>query len=328
MLQKAAEKTTEAMRSSATVASAGLENLVSHSGMEQFRSLDAVSMPAMKSVNSSSRSALGPTASLSQLPFFAHSSVGTSVRAPGLLSSTFSASDSTPVAASAQKLSQQSKGKPLSASLLQQEPRSGSTSSVRMPTIPHQLVAGSQNSAFDLINSQLQKAADSSLAAVLVAPPGNSTAAVVKSVAASIPPRASYSLSTARASLPLVTSANIGLSTANSASIAFASSVPAFSSVSKPVVARLMAQQRLPGVLALSGMPLCPRRCMFALFHSTAVCSVTFVCAVNRVCKPGALCQNPALSFENAKPWFQVWVFVTWPYSEREHHGIWATVSI
>lgn len=253
VLQKAAERTTEALRSSATVATAGLENIVAQSGVEQLRSLDSISMPPMKSVSSSNRSALGPTASLSHLPFFAHSSVGTSVRAPGLLSSTFSVSDSAALAAAVQKPSLPSKGKPLSASLVPQELRSGSVSSAGMPSIQHQLVAGSHSAAFGLINSQLRKAADSSLAAVLVAPPGNSTTATVKSVAASVPPRAAYSLSTARASLPPVASANIGLSTANSASIAFASSVPPFSSVSKPVVARLMAQQRLPGVLALSG---------------------------------------------------------------------------
>lgn len=236
------------------MASAGLENLVAQSSVEQFRSLDSISIP---SVNSCSHSVLGPTASLPQLPFFAHSSVGSNVRAVGLLSSSYSVTDSAAVAAASQKLSLQSKGKPLTVSLVQQEARPGSLSSAAMPSIQHQLAAGSQNAAFGLINSQLRKAIDSNLAAVLVAPPGGSTAAMVRSVPASVPPHAAYSLSTARVSLPSAGSANIALSSASSASITFPSSVAPFSTVSKPVVARLMAQQRLPGVLALSGMLLC-----------------------------------------------------------------------
>ena len=273
VLQKAAEKTTEAMRSSATVVSAGLENLGAQPGGEQFRSLDSISIPSLKSVNSSSRSVLGPAASLSQLPFFAHSSVGASVRGPGLnLSSTYSVTDSAAVASASQKLSLQSKGKPPTVSLVQHAPQSGSLSSAAMPSIQHQLVAGSQNAAFGLINSQLRKAADSSLAAVLVAAPGSSSTAAVKSIPASVPPRAAYSLSSARVSLPPVASANIGLSTANSASFTFASSVPPFSSVSKPVVARLMAQQRLPGVLALSGIHLY----LYKTLHHARFCSFAY----------------------------------------------------
>lgn len=265
VLQKATEKTAEAVRS--TIASAGLENLIAQGSMEQFRSLDSVSVPSIKSATSASRSAYGPTASLSQLPFFA--AVGTSVRAPGLLSSAYSLTDS--VAAASQKLSLQSKGKPLSVSLVQQEPRSSSASSSVLPSVPHQFVAASQNAAFGLINSQLRKATDSNLAAILVGPPGSSTAAVVKSAPASVPPRASYSLSGVRVPLPPVASASVGLSSANSPAITFASSVPPFSSVSKPIVARLMAQQRLPGVLALSGMLMCFVKypCIFVLVHCT-----------------------------------------------------------
>jgi len=254
VLQKVAEKTAESVRSGSTVASVGLENLVAKASIEQFRPLDSV---AIKSMNSSSRSVMPPAASLPQLPFFAHGSVGTNVRAAGVLPSTFSISDSAAVAAASQKLSLLSKGKPLSVSLVQQEQRSSSLSSAAMPAIQHQLVAGSQTAAFGLINSQLRKAADSSLAAVLVAPPGGTTAAAAKSVPAGAPPRVAYSSSSAKVSLPAVSSTNIGLSNTNPASIAFASSVPPFSSVSKPVVARLMAQQRLPGVLALSGMHVC-----------------------------------------------------------------------
>jgi len=250
------EKTAESVRSTSTVSSTGLENLVAKSGVDQFRSLDSISIPSLTSVNSSVRSALGPTPALSQLPFFTHSSVSPNVRAlPALQPSTYSLADSAAVVAASQKLSLQSKGKPLSVSLVHQEQRSSSTSSAAIPTIQHQLVAGSQNAAFGLINSQLRKAADSNLAAVLVARPGSTNAAVVKSIPASVPPRLAYSLSSARVSLPSVSSANVGFSSANSPNITFTTSVPPFSSVSKPVVARLMAQQRLPGVLALSGMP-------------------------------------------------------------------------
>jgi len=256
VLQKAAEKTTEVVRSSSAVASAGLETFIAQSGMQQFRSLDSIPIPPVKSVNSSGRPSLGSTANLPQLPFFAHSSVATNVRAPGLLPSTYSLSDSVAVAAAAQKLSLQSKGKlaALTVSLVQQEPRPGSLSSAAMPAIQHHLVPGSQTAAFGLINSQLRKVAGSSLAAVLVAPPVTS-ATTSKSLPAAIPPRGTYSLSTAGVSLPPAVSANVGLSIASTAGVMFTSSVPPFSSVSKPVMARLMAQQRLPGVLALSGMP-------------------------------------------------------------------------
>jgi len=246
LLQKAAEKTSETARSASTLTS---------TGTDQFQTLDSVSLSCLNSVNSSSRSVLGPaSAAASQLPFFAQTAIGTNARAPGLLSSAYSVADSAALAAASQKLSLQSKGKPLTVSL---EPRSGSLSSAVLPNIQHQLVASSQNPAFELINSQLRKAADSGLAAVLVAPPGSSGAAgVMKSVAVSVPPRVSYSLSSARIPLPLASSVNAGLSTTNNSSgITHASSVPPFSSASKPVVARLMAQQRLPGVLALSGMP-------------------------------------------------------------------------
>ena len=259
VLQKAAEKTTEAMRSSSAAASIGLENLVAKPGIDHFRSLDSLAVPSLKSVSSSSRVMLGPAAISPQLPFFAQpSSVCTSVRAPSLLSSTYGVTDSAALAAASQKLSLQSKGKPLSVSLSQHEPQPGSLSSAVMPSIQHQLVAGSQSAAFGLINSQLRKAADSGgLAAVLMAPPASSsTATAVRSATAGVPPRAAFPLPSARAVLPPVSSANIGLSTVNSYGVSFASSVPPFSSVSKPVVARLMAQQRLPGVLALSGMPL------------------------------------------------------------------------
>ena len=258
VLQKAAEKTTEAMRSGAVAASIGLENLLAKAGADQFRSLDSISVPSLKPVSSSTRAVLGPAAIPSQLPFFAQSSVGTNVRPPGLLSSTYGITDSAALAVASQKLSLQSKGKPLTVSLVQHEPRTSSLSSAAMPSIQHQLVAGSQSAAFGLINSQLRKAANGGLAAVLVAPPASgSSAAAVRSVTASVPPRAAFPLPGARPVLPPVSSANIGLSTVNSSSVAFASSVPPFSSVSKPVVARLMAQQRLPGVLALSGMLLC-----------------------------------------------------------------------
>jgi len=236
VLQKATEKTTEPMRTSSTAASVGLESLAVKAGIDQLRSLDSVSVPAVKSVNSSGRAVLGPAAGVtSQLPFFAQSSVGSNVRAPGLLSSTYGVTDSAALVAASQRLSLASKVK--------QEPR---TSSAAMPSIQHQLVPGSHSAAFGLINSQLRKAADSGLAAVLVAPPGSSAAALVRSV----PPRAAYPLCSSRPSLVPVSSANIGLSSVNTSSV----SVPPFSSVSKPVIARLMAQQRLPGVLALSGM--------------------------------------------------------------------------
>ena len=247
------------MRSGSAQSSIGLESLVAKAGIDQFRSLDSISVPSLKSLSSSSRAVIGPAAIPSQLPFFAPSSIGTNVRAPGLLSSAYGIADSASLAAASQKLSLQSKGKPLTVSLVQHEPRPSSLSSAVMPSIQHQLVAGSQSAAFGLINSQLRKAADSGLAAVLVAPPASSgTAASVRSAASSVPPRAAFPLPSARAVLPPVSSANIGLSTVNSPGIVtFASSVPPFSSVSKPVVARLMAQQRLPGVLALSGTPLC-----------------------------------------------------------------------
>lgn len=251
MLQKTAEKTSEAVKSSCV----GLDNLVAKAGVDQLRSLDSISMPSIKSVNTPSRSMLGPTVTPSQLPFFAQSSVGANVRAPGLLSSAYSITDSAAVAS--QKLSLSSKGKPMALSLVQHEPQSSSLSSSAMPGIQHQLVVGSQNTAFGLINSHMRKAADSGLSAVLVTLPGSSSATAVKSVVAGVPPRDTYSLSSSRLVLPPVSSANIGLSTASSASVVFASSVPSISSVSKPVVARLMAQQSLPGVLALSGMPLC-----------------------------------------------------------------------
>jgi len=255
------------MRSSSTMAPAGLENLVAQAGVEQYRSLDSISMPSIKSVNSSSRSVLGPTSSLSQLPLFAHSSVGTNVRAPGLLSSTYSTTDSAAVAAVSQKLSLQSKGKPLTVSLVQQEPRPGTLSSAVMPSIQHHL-AGSQSAAFGLINSQLRKGAGP----IVVAAPGSSSTAAAKSIPANVPPRAAYSLSSVRVSLPPAASANVGLSSANSASITFPSSVPPFNSVSKPIVARLMAQQRLPGVLALSGMPVC---LLLFLLRLLFCCSLT-----------------------------------------------------
>ena len=268
VLQKAFEKTAESARGSSTVVSAGLENLIAKASAEQFRSLDSVSIPTIKSVNSASRSMLGPTATLPQLPFYTHCSVGTNVRAPGVLPSTFNITDSAAIAAASQKLSLQSKGKPLSVSVVQPEQRSSLLSSAAMPTVQHQLVAGSQSAAFGLINSQLRKAADSSLAAVLVAPPGSSTAAAVKSAPAGMPPRVAYSLSSARVSLPPVSSASISFSSANSPSVTFSSSVPSFSSVSKPVVARLMAQQRLPGVLALSGMVMCLMHVYFCFYAS------------------------------------------------------------
>lgn len=247
--------------SAAAASSAGLENLISKAAVEHLCSLDSVSVPSVKSVNSASRPMLSQTPGLSHLPFFAHTSLGTNVRGPAsVLPSTLTAADSTSIVAASPKLSLASKAKPMSVSLVQQEQRPGpSLSSAIMPAaIQHQLVAGSQNAAFSLINSQLRKVADSSsLAAVVVAPPSSSTGAMVRSVPDSVvPPRLAYSLSGPRVSLPAVSSASISFSTANSPSITFASSVPPFSSVSKPVVARLMAQQRLPGVLALSGMPL------------------------------------------------------------------------
>lgn len=252
------EKSSDSVRTTVAAASssAGLENLVAKAGVERFRSLDSVSIPSIKSVNSASRPMIGPPAGLSQLPFYA--SVGTNLRgAASVLPSTLTVADSCAIVAASQKLSLASKVKPMSVSLVQQEQRSSPalSSAVMPPAIQHQLVAGSQNAAFGLINSQLRKAADtSSLAAVLVGPPSSSTGTSVKSMPASVPPRLAYSLSAARASLPAVSSAGISFSTANSPSITFASSVPPFSSVSKPVVARFMAQQRLPGVLALSGM--------------------------------------------------------------------------
>jgi len=271
VLQKAAEKTTEAIRSGSTAASVGLENLVARAaGIEQFRSLDSISVPSLKSVSPSSRPLLGPTGIPSQLPFFAQSSVGTNVRAPSLLTSTYGITDSAALAVASQKLSLPSKGKPLTVSLIQHEPRTCSVSSAPVvPSIQHQLVAGSQSAAFGLINSQLRKAADSGLAAVLVAPPASSSsAAAVRSVATSMPPHTAFPLPHARHVLPPASSANIGLSTVNSPSVTFASSVPPFNSASKPVVARLMAQQRLPGVLALSGMPLFIASCNIMVYRA------------------------------------------------------------
>jgi len=102
-----------------------------------------------------------------------------------------------------------------------------------------------------------------------VAPPASSsTGAAVRSVGGSMPPHAAFPLPTARPILPPVSSANIGLSAVNSSSITFASSVPPFNSASKPVVARLMAQQKVPGVLALSGMLLYITICKALLCYS------------------------------------------------------------